>query len=411
MNLIYVIVSGVCLFFLLTQNFISITLGYTVSRDIFKDKIGNSLGIEASEVIDEKGVKLNLNLKLSSKLCFETAFKNDTYPFVKENIIDKNLEDIAATIREPLLKIDKIATTKAVTAKVASSIYSDILSITPSANAQDVANDAGITTDYMLTVSEAFFNKIVEKDTDFSNCMQNMYTSFETMYDMLETKNAAYAVLTVDSTKRSELSDQIAEPLKTLGWVDSGKTLLTEDDSLCTLLDKLLGLNSSGDSGSNGGSEPLLAPSLTAEENNSSKFADLIKDLVYSKIDTAGNIVGWVFRIIGFVHIFVVAAWGILALFCVIKCLFKNPGIFFGLIFWLNFIIQLFLGIIFVFVVPLLRNVVGIIPVVGKNIATFIQPFGLSIASSTTITAFCAVGVFITSFIYRHWKRKRKDEI
>ena len=410
MNIIYVVVSGVCLFFLLTRPFINIGMGYTISRETFKTVAGDTLGIDTNEIIDEKGIKLDIRVNLSSKVCFETALQNNPYPYVKENILDKNLDNIAATIREPLAKLDRIATTKALSVQMKISIYTDIATINPSANAAELATSAGITDEYLDGISTSFIDDLNGESAVFSTIMSSIYDAFDSMYDELAKKDASFASTNVTSEKRNSLDKDIAEPLEYLGWIDEDSTILGEDESLCVLLAKVLNLDNKEQAHS-GDAEPLLAPRFNAEQQDTSHFAQLVKELIYANIDEVGSTIGLVFRIIGFVHIFIVAAWGILALFCILKSLFKNPGIFFGLIYWLNLIIQIVLGIVFVFVVPLLRNVVGMIPLIGATIAEFIKPFTISIASSTTIPAFCTLGIFITSFFYRHWKRKRKDEI
>ena len=410
MNLIYIVVSGVCIFLLLTQVFINLTLGYTISRESFKNAVGTALQINTNEVIDEKGVELKLNVKLTSKMCFETALKNDPYPYVKENIIDKNIDEIAATIREPLSRIDKLATIKAVSVQVKASIYLDIYEVDPSANRDSLATSVGITDEYIDGISEAFYDKFSADNATYSESMVTIYTSFEEMYLKLATENVLFVAKAVDISKKSELDEQMATPLKYLGWLGDDNKILGEDSSLCTLIGKIFGIESSESNPHT--SEPLFVKKLNSEQKeSSSRFADLVKDLIYEKIDPAGNTTGLVFRIIGFIHIFVVVAWGLLALFCIIKSLFKNPGIFIGLFFWLNFIIELFLGIIFVFVIPLLRNVVGLIPIIGVQIATFIKPFTISIVSSTTIPFFCSLGIALSMLLYGRWKRKRKDEI
>ena len=410
MNIIYVVVSGVCLFFLLTRPFLNINMGYTISRETFKSLVGDSLGIDTNEVVDEKGIKLDMNISLTSKVCFETALQNDPYPYVKSNIIDSNLDSIAATIRDPLAKLDKLATTKALSVKMKISIYTDIATVNPSANQTELATSAGITDDYLDGISNSFIEDLNKEGAVFATIMTNIYDAFDAMYDELATKDSSFAGMDVDNDKKHSLDSDFSEPLEYLGWIDGERMVLGEDESLCVLLGKVLKLSNNNESHS-GDAEPLLAHKLNAEQQETSHFAELVKELVYSNIDQAGSTIGLVFRIIGFVHIFIVAAWGLLALFCLLKSLFKNPGIFFGLIYWLNLIIQVFLGIVFVFVVPLLRNFVGMIPLIGTTIAEFIKPFAISIASSTTIPAFCTLGIFITSFIYRHWKRKRKDEI
>ena len=409
MNIIYVIVSGVALLFLFTQAFFNINLGYTITRDSFKNVVGSGMESYVNEVIDEKGVNLKISIKVTSKMCFSTGLGGNSYANVKENILDQNIEDIAATVREPLSKLDKVATIKGVSISIKGSIYADIKDVDPTADPKTLTESAGITDEYIDSISEAFYNKIIEKNATYSGSMTLIYDAFDEMYKMLASKNALFLLKVVDINKRNDLDSSISTPLKLFGWMDDSNTLLTEDDSLCTLIGKIFGL---GDvNTSHGDSEPLLLKSPESEEKDSSHFASLIKQLLYEKMDPVGDTIGLVFTIISYVYLFLVAAWILFALFCIIKSLFKNPGIFLGLFFGLNFFISIVIGILFVFVVPLLRNFVGIIPIIGQTIATFIKPFTIAISSGTTVAAFCLLGISLSMIIYGHWKKKRRDEI
>lgn len=422
MNVIYLVVSAVCAFFLLTRPFIDLTLGYNVSPQTFQEIIGNSLGenVDARDIVGADGITLNMKLSLTSQMCIDSATKPDTYEYVKTTVLDENVAQIAESVKTPLANLNKESVLIATKLKVKALILKDIATTLPGEDANTVAADAGITDTYISNFSKEFFTKLQDEETDFATDMAVFYDAFEEMYhEKLGASHAEYTTKPVSNATKTELNNEIKEPLVFLGWFDGDTDeFLGEENALCSLLGKILGADStpSGEEGEPGdtSAEPLLAARLNAEEEEpqeESKFVSMVKSLLYDKIDQFGSNVGLVFKIIGFVHLFVLGAWALLGVFCILKSLFKNPGIFFGFFYWINLIIQLIVGILLVYALPYILMGLGYIPVVGPIVKTFTSSLSLSLVTSMTITAFCSLGIFLTSFIYKHWKRKRKDEI
>ena len=415
MNIIYLAVSVACAFILYTQPFINLNAGYLLSRDNLAMALGHEIAdnIDLDSIIDSEGTQLEISLLIPGDKGIQCALNQDPLGYTKENIVKPSVAKFSKSLEGPLVNVSEKLTTAIHSVAIRAILIKQMLEYQPTIDANTYLTEVNQTKDSFDTFATTLGDTIYPGGTSFDDLIDEIVAKYNNIYTQVAANHVEFAAKAVTSEERTYLETEERNIFIQLGLLEGEMPTFKSSIAVVTaVLEFITGQRESfpiptvqGE-----GPEPLLA-NREISESESEQVQGVLQNFVYNLLDHYAQTATIVIRVVGYIEIFMIGAWLLLGLFCIFKSIFKNPGIFFGLIFFLNFILQLILGLLLTFGIRYLPPLLGNVPVIGPTITGIFGAFTFNISTSILITALFSLGVFISSFIYKHWKKKRKEEI
>ena len=411
MNILYVAASVVAILMFFFKPYIDAGVTYKLTPDVIEKIIEPYLPdeIDAKEVVGESGVNLKLTTKITSKMGISCALSKNPLDYAEKNVIAPNVKEIAKSVQEPLVELTDNLLSTLNTVRMYSLIVQNIHEFDPLSDPTSLMNEANYTTTIFRneidTIGKSYIYPGLSTVDDIATRIGN---KFNEIYDAIAVHHVEFIAKSTTPSEEQAIANQIKSLFGTFEMYNSSDNSIKS--SINAIISTLKMATKTKSATSDSGAEPLLSHREISEAETE-EFNESLYDFVCGLLEDNASQASISIRITGIVLLFMMGCWALLGIFCIIKSFFKNPGIFLGLLFYTNLIIQVVLGLVITFGLKFLPQFVGNIPVIGQTITKFVGPFTINIKTSATIPALIALGVLITGFLYGHWKRKLKEDL
>lgn len=407
MNVIYLIISAFAAAWLVITPFVTVGIQGEITKEsgLITEEMCADMGTSLDDLFAEGGIPIDVAVEINNQMLIDVWKAEDAEAYVKNDVIQVNVDKIVENLEEPLNKVVKSAAKGMIT-----DIVEDELKKKLGEN-QDLYTELAKSNLSQEDVAESV-GKVVDKLTEEG-------ATFTAVSETLTTEYNKYLVaLDPEATPKTveEMKSEMQESLQEFGLLaEDGETINDISDVIGDLIASLLG------GGSGETSEPssavaykLLKPfgEEASEENDLAKvLCDIINEKIEPFIDyIVLGVKGASIAVAAFI-----LGWALKVLRVLIKFFAKKkPYINGGPIFFITGFVQLILAIVCGLVALLSSGLLETLPFYA-----FIQPYisfipaGLKInlEFSAMITGLVVVFNIIYSFFYGIAKRRFKREM
>lgn len=421
LNLVYLVIAAVAITCFCTKPYIEINGGYKVQGEQIAEFLPSEVESyltkeEIKEIIDEKEVKVTLNLAIPAKLVFNFKDKEATTNTINEMIdttVENTVNELKPTIHDLSVAISK---------KVANSIiyqaiekYTEQYKTDPElTDVGEALVEAGIDGPYIENFTEQVYQKLSEDGATIDSVMTVVSYQLTDVVSKLESNEiipaGSGAELTAEST--AEIKNEMETYFKEFGICDEEGNILDVDKAmeslLCGLLDQLIKPDGEGEG--EGESKLVLRGEPTKEdvEETESELTIKVRQLIHKYVDDI-NIPGYVTDYGLYIFIatmFLILPWAILALVSFIRTLRRKCWVKSWYVFTFASI-QLILGVVLtVATTNFLPKIASVLPLGSLN--EVLNSLTLSVKTSSFIPSILYLAMIPFTIVYVIFAHKVK---
>lgn len=420
-NLVYLVIAAVAITCFCTKPYIEINGGYKVQGEQIAEFLPSEIEEyltkeEIKDIIDQKEVKVTLNIAIPAKLVFNFKDKEATTNTINEMIdvtVENTVEELRPTIHELSVAISK---------KVANSIiyqaiekYTEEFKTDPAlTDVGEALVEAGIDGPYIENFTEQVYQKLSEDGATIDSVMTVVTYQLTDVVSKLENNNiipaGSGAELSAEST--AEIKNEMETYFKEFGICDEEGNILDIDKAMESLLCGLLDTLIKPDGESDPDSKLVLRGEPTEEdiEETESELTIKVRQLIHKYVDEI-NIPGYVTDYglyIFIVTMFLILPWAILALVSLIRTLRKKCWVKTWYVFTFASI-QLILGVLLTIATTnFLPKIASVLPLGDLN--QVLSSLTLSVKTSSFIPSILYLAMIPFGIVYAIFAHKVKKQ-
>lgn len=421
LNLVYLVIAAVAITCFCTKPYIEVNGGYKVQGEQIAEFLPSEVESyltkeEIKAIVDEKEVKVTLNIAVPAKLVFNFKDKEATTKTINEMIdttVENTINELKPTINELSVAISK---------KVANSIiyqaiekYTEQYKSDPAlSDVGEALTEAGIDGPYIENFTEQVYQKLSEDGATIDSVMTVVNYQLADVVSKLETSNIIPAGSGAEVTAAStdEIKNEMETYFKEFGICDEEGNILDVDAAmeslLCGLLDTLIKPDGEG-----GGESKLVLRGEPTEEDIEETESELtvkVRQLIHKYIDDI-DIPGYVTQYglyIFIVTMVLILPWAILALVSLIRTIRRKCWVKTWYVFTFAFI-QLILGVVLtVATANFLPKIADVLPLGDLN--SVLSSLTLSVKTSSFIPSILYLVMIPFGIVYAIFAHKVKKQ-
>ena len=403
--------------------FWSIKAAYTVQAEMLQDMIGQSVELDAKDIVGEDGVKLGISLEFKTGVLFKSYGNVDV---AVDSLIEDNtnvlVNQLSATLNSIVERVVRSVTGKIVQKEVHDNIKNILSGNNPNISDEEVSrrlNDVGITDEFISSKTDAIIDKIYGGGSTVDEVCDEVINTIDEIYEKLAASDDP-ELHTAELTEEDKdaLQKTVKDAMENFA-AEGG--VIDANELIASLLLQALGSASegSGNSSESGDSARSgVATAFAADAESGATTGDRLKTEVRNYLlnmipKSVNTILAWVMRGMTILFLFSSFWWGYILVKLLVKAIKrkspkvqKNPTvklwtpIVFG---WLPYLI--FVGIPVVGLGVLKGFLIDKLP---AGFGSILNSASLSFASAGLFAALAALVCFGISIFYIVARKKLK---